>query len=113
MDFLRLLRRGDLAGADGPDGLVGDDNARGHFLAHALECALKLGLHDLERRTRFALREGLADAEDRLQLGLERSHHLLVDECVVLAEVGSPLAVAEDDVGREQRAQHAARKSRR
>ena len=81
-------------------------DARRLILVHAFEAALDLRLHDLERRARLALRERFAHAENRAQLVLQRGEDLLVHELVGLAEERAALAVAEDDVRRENRAQH-------
>ena len=107
MHFLRLLGGGNLAGADGPHGLVGDDHARREVLAHAFEAGFELGLHNLEGLLALALGKGFANTEDRLELALEGGEHLLVDEGVGLLEIRAALAVAENDVVGEDRTKHA------
>jgi hypothetical protein len=76
------------AGADGPDRLVGARRRRPRrlLLADALEAALDLGLHDLERRAGLALGERLADAEDRAQLVLQGQSTFRFTKLVGLAE---------------------------
>ena len=63
MHLLRLLGRGGLAGADGPDGLVGH-----HDLADAVAVDVdhgrQLALDDVLGRAGFALGQRLADADD-------------------------------------------------
>src|SRR5660398_61437 len=56
-DLLGVLRRCDLAGADGPDGLIGDHDSRGLLGRHTLERAVQLGEGVLDLLT------GLADVQ--------------------------------------------------
>ena len=65
--FLGLLRRRRAAGADRPNGLVGDDGLRERSHARRFETAVDLALDDRARLPRFALLERLADADDRNQ----------------------------------------------
>jgi len=81
-------------------------NVPGMFLADTFETGLELSLHDLEGIPRFALSQGFTHTEDRPQLVLDRGQHLLIDEAIVLAKEGPPLAVTENDVGHEQIPQH-------
>ena len=53
------------------------------------------------RAAGLALRELLADAQDRPQARVERPAELAADQLVGLARVASPLGVADDDPGRE------------
>jgi hypothetical protein len=53
--FLRLRRRGDLAGTDGPDGLVGDHDVGDLLLGDAGEAADGLGADDVEGLAGLAL----------------------------------------------------------
>ena len=92
--LLRLLGRGRDAGADGPDGLVGDGDVGelgGADLGEAgveLAADLALGLAAL------ALLERLAAAEDRPQAGVERRPDLPRQVGVVLVVVLPALGVA-------------------
>ena len=63
---LRLLGGGGDAGADGPDGFVGDDGFTEILFGNALKAAGDLGAEDAFEVAGLALGEGLADAEDRL-----------------------------------------------
>jgi len=85
MDFLGLFGRGDLAGADGPDRLVGD-----HDLAHLLgrkpgQRAVELAADHFGGLARLALLQQLPDADDRRQPGCQGRVNLLVDLLVRLA----------------------------
>ena len=80
-DLLRVLGRRDLAGADGPDRLVGDDDAswparRGT----SLEAGLDLGEDVLDVLAGLADLEALADAEDRREAVPEGRLDLGVDD---------------------------------
>lgn len=94
MDLLGLLGGGDLAGADGPDGLVGDDD-----LAPVGDLGLQggeLGGDDVEGLAGLALVQALAatpyDADAVLGGVLGLGGH----DLVALAEDRSPLRVAQD-----------------
>ena len=65
--LLRLRGRGDLAGADRPDGLIRDDDVRPVRGGEQLDGRVRLRAADLERLARLALLERLADAEDDLE----------------------------------------------
>ena len=86
---------GGLAGADGPDGLVGDGEAGRKV--DAGEGAAGLADEDFVGLAFFALALGLADAEDGAQAGGKGGLQLLVHRLVGLAEVGAALGVADDD----------------
>jgi hypothetical protein len=98
VNLLCLLGRGDLAGANSPDGLVGNDNlgpeVRGAELA--LEGLELLG-NDLESPVALALLERLATAPDNTDAVLCRILGLGGNEVVALAQNGPSLAVAEND----------------
>ena len=63
VDLLGFGRPGDLAGADGPDGLVGDGDVP-VTLRDVVEKGADLTLDDLERVAALALGQRLADAHD-------------------------------------------------
>ena len=69
MDLLGLFRGGHLAGADGPDRLVGDHDRR-HLLGRQPgQRAVELAPDDLRGLARLALGQQFADADDRRQPG--------------------------------------------
>ena len=96
VDLLGLGRRGGLAGADGPDGLVGDDDLLHVLSGEVLEDGLGLGGADGEVLAGLALVEVLADAEDDTETRLEGELHFLDELLVGLAVVLTALGVAED-----------------
>ena len=69
---LGLLGRGHEPGADGPDRLVGDDDVAQARAVELLEALLHLVAQLALGVAGLALVLGLADAEDRLQAGVER-----------------------------------------
>ena len=92
------LGRSGFAGADGPDGLVGDDDGRGSFSGDAREGAGDLRLEHLFGFARFALGENFTDADDGNDAVLERGVQFLVDDLVGLGEVLAALGVADERV---------------
>ena len=94
-DFLRNLRRGDLASTNGPDGLVGDDDAA-PVLDRGLE-ALELGLEDVVGGVSLALLQRLADAHDGVQADILGLGDLAGDHGVGLAVERAALGVADED----------------
>lgn len=98
MNLLCLLRRGNLARSNGPDGLVGHDDlgpVLGDLLAHSLE----LADDDVHRLVGLALLEGFAHAEDDAERVGKGSSRLVGDGFIALAEEGAALGVAEDYPG--------------
>lgn len=93
MDLLRLLGAGNLAGANGPDGLVGHDDLApvGDLVLDGLE----LAGDNVDGEARLALLERLAAAEDDADAAVERSLGLVGDEDVVLLQDHAALAVAQ------------------
>lgn len=97
VNLLRLLGGGDLAGADGPDGLVGDDD-----LAPVLDLlgdGGELGNDNLHGLVGLALLEGLTAAEDDADAAVNGGLGLVGDEGVGLLEDDAALAVAEEGPG--------------
>ena len=94
VDLLGLLGGGDLAGADGPDGLVGDDDAApvGDLGLEGGELAGDV----LEGLSRLALLQGLAAAPDDAEPGVGGVLGLGGDDGVALVEDGAALRVAQD-----------------
>lgn len=97
VNLLCLLGGGDLAGADGPDGLVGNDDLAPvlDLLGHGGELADD-NLHGL---VGLALLEGLANAEDDVDAAVKGSLGLAGDEGVALLEDDTALAVADQGPG--------------
>jgi hypothetical protein len=94
VDLLGLLSGGNLASANGPDGLVGDDDV-GPVGDLGLE-RLDLGRDKLNGLASLTGLEGLAAAPDDLEAVLSGVLGLGGDDLVRLAEDGSALGVAED-----------------
>ena len=94
-----ILAAGVPAGPDGPDGLVGDDQAgrrqRGRIVPG--EGAGQLPTDDVDLAPGLALRELLADAQDRAQARLDGPAELAADQLVGLGRVAPPLGVTDDD----------------
>ena len=89
---------GGAAGADGPDGLIGDD-ALAHLLrGYAGQGALHLEGNELQGHAHIPLLQALAHADDGVQARLQGGVDLLVDGHVGLAEVLPPLTVADNDI---------------
>jgi hypothetical protein len=94
VDVLGLGGGGDLAGADGPDGLVGDDD-----LGPVGELGLERGellADDVDGGAGLALLEALAAAPDDADAVVGGVLGLGGDDLVGLAEDGTALRVAED-----------------
>lgn len=94
MNLLGLLRGGDLAGANSPDGLIGNDNL-GPFGGLGLE-GLELLADDLNGFAGLALLERLAAAPNDADAVFGGVLGLGGDELVGLLENGAALRVAED-----------------
>lgn len=97
MDLLGLLSGGDLAGANGPDRLVRDDDLTpvGDLRLESLE----LGADDLDGLAGLALLEGLAAAPDDAGAVLSGVLRLGSDGSVGLVQNGAALRVAKDGPG--------------
>lgn len=94
VDLLRLLDSGDLASADGPDGLVGNDD-----LAPVANLGLEgsqLLLNDGNGLAGLALLQGLAAAPDDAHAAFGRDLGLGGDQAVRLAKDRPALGVAQD-----------------
>ena len=92
--LLGLLNRGDLASANGPDGLVGDDNF-GPIINLGLDRS-KLLLDYRNSLAGFTLLERLAAAPDDIDAALGGELGLGSNYIVRLAQDGPPLRVTED-----------------
>src|SRR6476619_6014200 len=107
--LLRVVGGRALAGAERPDGLVGDDDRRGLFLGHAVEVLAQLRDDVLDLTALLAHVEPLAAAEDRRQaVGVCRLD-LRVDHRVGLCVPFASLAVSPGDVGAPELGQEGAR----
>ena len=98
MHLLRLQRRGDLAGTDRPDGLVGDNDLFDVSRREAGQRAANLRGDDGVGAATLALLERFADADDRRETGDQRRLRLGVDDRVGLAEERAAFGVAEDHI---------------
>ena len=96
-DLLGLLRRCGLAGADGPDGLIGDDDAADLLLRHTGQRQLDLHGDPFLRHAGFPLCKRLAAADDRDQARIQRRMKLCIHVRIRLAH-GAALGVTEDDI---------------
>lgn len=99
MHFLRLLRTGHLARANGPDRFIRDDNALPALLADHLVHSLELFGDDISCDALLALFECLAAAEDHADAAIERGLGLAGDELVLLSEDRTALGVAQEGPG--------------
>ena len=98
MDLGDLGAVGGAAGADRPDGFVGDDGVPG---AGAVgDRARKLARDHIQRLAAVALRLGLAHADDGGQARLVRGLRLGGDGGVILGMVGAAFGMAHDHVFR-------------
>ena len=108
MNVIGLLGRGHLPGADGPDGLVGDDQFRNPLPSKTLEGSADLGLHHCHGLFGFALGKSFPNADDGAKVVVGGSHRLGRDGGVGLVEILPPLRMTEDDVAYPQVAEHGA-----
>ena len=101
------LRSGRLAGADGPDGLVGDRHPLGVLQTAAAPARRRVVATSTSSVLPcFALGLGLAHAHDGQQAVIESGVHLLLHVRVGLAEELPPLGMADDDGGHAEVGQH-------
>lgn len=102
VDLLRLRGGGDLAGANSPDGLVGNNNVSPLLGADGLSDGTELCGDDGNGLALLALLEGLAAAKDDADALVEGVLGLGCDELVRLLEDDTALGVADQgpaDVG--------------
>ena len=95
--LLGLLGGSDLAGTNGPDGLVGNDNLAP--VRHLGLEGLKLLADDLDGLASLALLEGLSAAPDDADAGLGGDLGLGGDELIRLVQDGAALGVTENGPG--------------
>src|SRR5450631_721871 len=91
--FLRVIRRRDLAGTDGPHRLVRDNHACRLFGRNPGERAVELGERVGHLLAGLSNRQRLTDAQDRRHAGRQHSLHLRVHERVVLVVVLASLGM--------------------
>ena len=96
VDLLGLLDGGDLAGADGPDGLVGINNLLPVGARDPLGQRAQLVLNDGDGLAGLALLERLAAAPDDAHAAVDGKLGLAGDQVVRLAQQGAALRVAQD-----------------
>ena len=98
VDLLGLGGPGDLAGADGPDGLVGDGARPAWRRARTSRNGVDLALRRPRASRRPRARSSVSPTQTiGTKPAAERGRDLLGDERVGLAEELAPLAVADDD----------------
>ena len=95
--FLGLVGGGGAAGADGPDGLVGDDDVTELVGGEVEEGPGELFADDGEVLFGLALGEGFADAVDDVEVVLEGTVDFEGEGFVGFVVVGPALGVADDD----------------
>src|SRR5690606_8727798 len=105
-DLLRVLGRRDLARADGPHGLVGDDERRELRGGETRERALDLRERVGDLLARLADVQTLAHADDRGDALTHGGDDLLVDQRDRLAVVLAALGVADRDVAHAELGEH-------
>lgn len=102
MNLLSLLSGSNLAGTNGPDWLVGNDDLAPLLSGDLLGDSGKLASDDLDGLTLLALLERLSAAEDDVDVLVKGGLGLGGDKLVILANDGAALRVADQgpvDVG--------------
>src|SRR5579885_1291809 len=97
-----------LAGADGPDRLIGHDQFRLIVVGDAGQAPRDLGANHRLCLAGLVLLQVLTDANDRAQTVLKGRQHLLIDQLIAFAEERAAFRVAEDHRATEL-AHHAGR----
>ncbi len=101
-DLVRIdchLGSGGFAGANGPDGFVGDDDRCGGLGVMPAKAPVTCVLSTCFGLAGFALGQNFADADDGNDAVLERGVQLLVDDLIGLGKVLAALGVADERVG--------------
>ncbi len=104
--LVRLGGGGGFAGADGPNRLVGQDDAPQLLLGDAPQGRLGLHSHNLLGDAGLPLLQQLADAEDHLQPGVQGGADPLLDGDVGLPKILAALRMADDHVLHPQLLEH-------
>ena len=89
-----LTGRSNLAGANGPNRLVRDDDLFPVVLFDSFVDSVELLRNDLDGRALLSLFQALSATEDDADTARHRSKGLLGDEFVLLSQDGSPFGVA-------------------
>lgn len=97
VDLLGLLGGSDLAGADGPDGLIGNDDLLPLLLGKVLGDSSKLPSNDVDGFASLTLLQGLTNAKDDVQATINGSLGLASNELVSLLKDDTTLAVSDND----------------
>ena len=109
MYLLRLLRRGRLTGADGPDGLVGNNPSRQGRDTLGRDDRVQLAGNHRLGYALLTLSEGLPHAKDRLEARGARHGELGRHHGIVFTIKRTALRMADDDVGATKIQQHGCR----
>ena len=94
------------SGADGPDRLVGDNQAGGLFRRDFVKGAETLAAQDIVGESGFAFFEDFSNADDGNESGFEGGFKFEVDGVIGFAEVLAPFAVPDDHPTAPHRSQH-------
>mmetsp|Transcript_21021 Transcript_21021/g.48024 ORF Transcript_21021/g.48024 Transcript_21021/m.48024 type:complete len:324 (-) Transcript_21021:122-1093(-) len=97
VNLFGLIRRGHLAGADGPDGLVGKDDLLPVRLGERRREGLHLLVQDVEGGACLARLQLLADAGEGAQAVFDGKLGLVSDRLARLAAILAALAVPQDN----------------
>ena len=106
MNFLRLIRRRVLAGADGPHRLVRDDRLLHRSTPARSSTAAELPRNDLHRLASLPLIQRFADAQDRDQPLRLRRQEFARHQRVVFLIYGATLGMTDDHVPATDILQH-------
>ena len=89
----------DLAGANGPDGFIGNDDFRPAILADDLVHSSKLLGHNIDGGALLSLLQRLAAAQNDTDATIKGDLGLACNKVVSLLEDGATLAVTQDSPG--------------
>src|SRR5579863_25245 len=101
------LRRGCLAGSNGPDWLVRDDKFASFLGGDGMEGTKALAAEYIFGQPRFAFFQNLADANDWGKSSFKRGFELEIHHVISLTEILAAFGMANDCVGTADREQHA------
>lgn len=97
MDLLGLLSGGNLAGTNGPDGLVGDDNLRP--VCHLFLDSLQLACDDLNGLVGLSLLKRFTTAEDNTDSAVQSSLGFRCYKGIIFLQNHTALRVAKESPG--------------
>ena len=98
MNFLRLIGRGDFAGADRPNRFIRDNALLHIFSGDAGEGAVELTTVDFIRNARFTFFKEFADADDRDEAGGESGANFKIDEFAGFADDVAAFTMTKNNV---------------